>query len=483
MQFKGVPVFVAGDVMLDHYIMGDAGRMSPEAPVPVVQKKAAWSVPGGAANVARGLAWLGCRPSLVGLAGNDTPGQTLRTQIAAEGIKESLVISGARPTTCKTRIIAQGQQLLRVDEESARAPESEEESILRRESRKFMDEARAVVLSDYAKGTLLSDNKGDNLCSFLIEAGIQLGIPILVDPKGIDWDRYRGASCITPNTSEFIQICSSLGLWKKKAEPGARERRTLAEELCGRYEIGHLLLTRGARGMTLYEPGRAPENIRAAMREVADVSGAGDTVIATLAACVAGGMSWHEAAKMANAAAGIAVTKIGASPVSIAELIGAHEQEEPAILGLSELIDKLRCWRNAGQRIVFTNGCFDLLHSGHISLLRQCANLGDRVIVGLNTDASVKGLKGGERPVQDESSRARILAALKYVDAVTLFNEPTPENLIRLVRPDVLVKGRDYKIEEVAGAEFVQSYGGEVVLADLAAGCSTTDMIRRIKGK
>lgn len=483
MDFDGLSILVLGDVMLDYYISGKASRVSPEAPVPIVSRQAAWSVPGGAANVATGLARLGCDAALVGLIGEDGAGETLRQQIAAEGIKTGLVKSRSRPTTCKTRIMAHGQQLLRVDEEKILRPDLEEQVALKLHLEKLLPGCKAIVLSDYAKGALLPGRDGQGLCSLALARARDLAIPVLVDPKGVEWSRYAGAACVTPNTGEFVKVCEAHGLWSGEGEPAAPERRQLAEALCHKFSLGRILLTRGARGMTLYEPGREPVHIRAVSREVADVSGAGDTVIATLAACAASGRDWGESAQLANIAAGIAVTKLGATPVSSAELEQAVAQGSgnPKLFGLPELDEKIRQWRREGQRLVFTNGCFDLLHPGHISLLRQAAAMGDKLIVGLNSDASVKRLKGPQRPIQDEQSRALLLAALQAVDAVILFGEDTPEDLVRAIRPDILVKGSDYKPEEVAGAAFVKSYGGQVRLIELVDGCSTTDLTRRIK--
>lgn len=485
MEFNENKILVLGDVMLDYYITGTARRVSPEAPVPVVTKRNAWSVPGGAANVARGLAHLGCRPSLIGLTGEDSAGETLRQQIAAEGITAGLIKSVHRQTTCKTRILAHGQQLLRVDEETNSGPDLEEQVSIRVNLENALPGSKALVISDYAKGVLLPGKDGVNAATLAINMARASDVPVLVDPKGIDWGRYRGADCVTPNSGEFLKVCEALGLWQGESEPGAAERQRLAEAICSKFDLGCLVLTRGARGMTLYRPGEAPENIRATMREVADVSGAGDTVIATLAACVASGKAWKDACAIANVAAGVAVTKLGAAPVSLGELNRAlaETNENPKLFSVDELRERIRQWRREGQKIVFTNGCFDLLHPGHISLLRQSAAFGDRLIVGLNSDDSVRRLKGPERPIQDEQSRALLLAALQSVDGVVVFDEDTPENLIKAIRPDILVKGSDYRIENVAGAEFVRSYGGQVRLVQLVQGCSTTGIATRIKAR
>lgn len=478
---------VLGDIMLDHYITGKAERMSPEAAVPVLLRQKAWTAPGGAANVARCLSRLGCKARLVSLIGQDSAGAALRQEISGEGIAASLVET-ARPTTCKTRIMAQGKQLLRVDEETIQPPSLEEMVSMRKCLERDLPGCKALILSDYAKGALLRDKDGASVCEAAISMARELGIPVLVDPKGGDWSRYEGAQCITPNLSEFAKICAvSLGSSynESQLDDEARTRQRLAEEICRKFHAERLLVTRGARGMNLFQEGKKPLYIRAARREVADVSGAGDTVIAALAACAAMGMDWEESAEIANQAAGIAVTKVGTAPVSAAELSAAlkEDRENPKLCGWPEIKEKINEWRRQGQKIVFTNGCFDLLHPGHISLLRQSAALGDRLIVGLNSDASVRRLKGPERPLQNERSRALLLGALKDVDAVVIFDQDTPEELIRLVSPDCLVKGSDYRLEDVVGADFVRSRGGRVRLVDIVDGCSTTGIVEKIKGK
>lgn len=479
MDFSGTAILVVGDVMLDRYLAGEVARISPEAPVPVVRLARRWSVPGGAGNVARNLSRLGVDARLAGLVGDDAEGRALREAVAAEGIGDGLTVSRERATTSKTRVLGQGQQLLRLDEERV-APLSAGELLpLRKSIARLLPGCGAVIISDYDKGVFRRGEDGTDLCAEVTAMARDVGIPVLVDPKGEDWSRYRGAACVTPNMAEFRQAC---GL-PAGAHPDAGKRRALAEDLCRKFGFARLLLTRGPRGMILYVPGEEPQRIRAAVREVADVSGAGDTVIAALAACVAGGRPWPESAAVANAAAGVAVGKAGTAPVSMAELNEALRQgmDNPKLYALPALQDKLEEWRRGGERIVFTNGCFDLLHPGHVSLLRKAAALGDRLVVGLNADASVRRLKGPTRPIQNEMSRALLLAALQAVDAVVLFDEDTPERLIHAVCPDVLVKGSDYRVENVVGADFVLGRGGEVHLVDLVDGCSTTGLVRRMQ--
>lgn len=481
MDFTGVRVLVAGDVMLDRYIAGQVRRISPEAPVPVTSVRKRWTAPGGAANVARNLARLGAQAILMGLAGQDEAGEVLRRELATEGIDDRLIYAAARCTTSKTRIIAQGQQLLRLDEEVVAPPRPEEHSELCAKIFELLPSCDAVVLSDYGKGVLMDGGQGGSLCAPVMAAARERGIPVLVDPKGGQWRRYAGAQCVTPNSAEFALAC---GL-EAGETPDRQARETLAGRLREQYGLERVLLTRGSRGMALFAGGEPPCYIRAAVREVADVSGAGDTVIATLAACVARGLDWKESARVANAAAGVAVGKMGTAPVSLAELNQALREnaDNPKLYAGSALLEKLEEWRRGNDSIVFTNGCFDLLHPGHISLIRQCAALGDRLVVGLNTDASVRRLKGAGRPIQNEQSRALLLAELQGVDAVVLFDEDTPLELIRRVRPDVLVKGSDYTVESVVGADLVREYGGHVHLARLVDGCSTTSLVRRMGGE
>lgn len=480
MDFSGLTVLTIGDVMLDQYISGTTRRISPEAPVPVVNRESAWFTPGGAANVARGLAKLGCNSLLVGLAGDDPQGETLRKKLAEERIEALLPVGRQRPTTCKTRVLAGGQQILRIDEEVVNPPAIEERLALLHALERFLPQANAIILSDYAKGVLLRDVHGKSICSTVLEMAKARNIPVLVDPKGADWKRYQGAACVTPNMGEFEQIASAIMPERELKKTG---RAYFAQEICQRFSIDNLLLTCGAEGMILYEKTGRPLRLPAAVREVADVSGAGDTVIATLAACAAAKMDWREGAAIANTAAGIAVGKVGAAPVSMDELDAALNAESvnPRLFRLPRLLEKLDEWRKQGRKIVFTNGCFDLIHPGHIALLQESASLGDKLVVGLNTDASVRRLKGPERPIQNEDSRALVLAALENVDAVVLFDEDTPLELIKAIKPDVLVKGSDYRLENVVGADVVKSYGGTVHLAEIVDGCSTSRIVENVR--
>ncbi len=484
-EFSGARVLVIGDAMLDHYISGEAGRSSPEAPVPVVHTEKSWSVPGGAANVSRCLSRLGCASALMAMPGEDAAGSELLTRLRAEGVENRTVLVRGRSTIRKTRIMARNQQLLRLDEERVAPPDAETASRLLRVLETTLPAYSALIISDYSKGIFLDDGLGRNLCVEAIKQARSLKIPVLVDPKRDDWSIYSGAACITPNMNEFARAAqkalnNSASADKLRAD--GRLRSDAAALLCQKYDIGRILLTRGSAGMSLYDFPAQPLRIRSASREVADVSGAGDTVIATLAACVAKGMSWEVGARIANSAAGVAVGKLGTSPVSLDELNNAlrNDGESPKLYSLPQLREKITEWRRRNERIVFTNGCFDLLHPGHITLLRQCATFGDRLIVGLNSDNSVRRLKGPKRPIQNQESRAMLLGAIRDVDAIVIFDEDTPENLIHDIRPDCLVKGSDYRVEDIVGADFVQSYGGKVHLVDLVEGCSTTNLAARL---
>ena len=466
-SFRGIRILVVGDVMLDRYVHGDVARISPEAPVPVLSVRERADVPGGAANVAANLSGLGCSVALFGITGKDEQAHILDSMLEEMGVENCLVRDGSRPTTTKTRIVAGIQQIVRCDEESSfpAGPEIEDSLFLSLGSR--IPEADAVVLSDYGKGFFRRD-----LARRVIDAAQEGGKPVFVDPKGEDWERYRGADCVTPNEKELFHVP---GEGREKGLSG--HGRTVRQS----FGFRKLLVTRGSKGMILFgEEGEyslpAPR-----VRDVYDVSGAGDTVVSVLAAAVAAGFSWRDAVVLANTAAGVVITKSGTSPVSIEELVSAAKngrgskicsRDEAAALG--------KLWRIRGEKIVFTNGCFDLLHPGHVLLLREAAAEGDRLIVGLNSDESVKKLKGPDRPVLCQEDRAAVLSALDCVDLVVVFPEETPLALIESLQPDVLVKGGDYTPDSVVGRESVEGRGGRVVIVPLLQGKSTTSILRTV---
>lgn len=477
-SFAGATVLILGDVMLDRYIHGRVDRMSPEAPIPVLAIEWENAMAGGAGNVARNVAGLGARAILVGLVGADEAGRELaRLLKLTPRVDARLVTDTSRPTTAKTRFVAGRQQLLRADAEQTAVPAAAGVDALMVEFRRALGEADVVVLSDYAKGVL-----GDALLGQAIAAARQAGKPIVTDPKSRDFTRYRGSSIITPNRSEFA---AASGVHSRDAAAIATGARALIEAA----GIDAILVTRGEDGMSLIagSAGDPALDLATEAREVFDVSGAGDTVVAVLAVARAAGADWAEAARLANTAAGIAVAKAGTAVVYPAELTRAlHATEvlstDAKIVTLDEAMERVALWRARRERVGFTNGCFDLIHPGHISLIGQARAACDRLIVGLNSDASVRRLKGETRPVQNETARAIVLASLAHVDLVVVFGEDTPIELIAALRPDVLVKGADYTVDKVVGSDLVRSYGGRVVLADLVPGQSTTRTVARIAG-
>jgi D-beta-D-heptose 7-phosphate kinase / D-beta-D-heptose 1-phosphate adenosyltransferase len=468
-------MLVVGDVMLDKYIWGEVGRISPEAPVPVVRGIRHDAKPGGAANVAMNIACLGANTVVVGITGRDESGRLLAESLRANGVIPQFVPSDEFETVTKTRILGGSQQMLRLDFERLESIESEALERLVERTLEVLPGCHAVVLSDYAKGVITPA-----VCQALIPAVRKLGIPVLVDPKGPDYSHYRGATTICPNLSELARA----------ARLDAGDLETLlgaAEAMVTELDLEFLTATLSQRGIALIRPGNrfvAP----AQARQVFDVSGAGDTVIAVLALCLASGLQPETAVELANVAAGIVVGKVGTMPVQKHELLAALGPQialhaEDRVLTRGDLLKRIALWRANHERVVFTNGCFDLLHIGHITLLEQARRFGDRLIVAINSDASVSRLKGPSRPIVDENARARVLAALAAVDAVVVFDEPTPLEVIVAVRPDVLVKGGDYQADTIVGAKEVASWGGDVKIVPLVEGFSTTRLIEKGAGR
>jgi D-beta-D-heptose 7-phosphate kinase/D-beta-D-heptose 1-phosphate adenosyltransferase len=472
-SLRRASVLVVGDAMLDRYVYGAVRRISPEAPVPVLAVEREVAMPGGAGNVVRNLTALGAAVAFVSVVGDDQAGSDLTGLIGGQpGVEPWLLVQGGRHTTTKTRFIAGGQHILRADQEVVQPihPRLAERMI------KIASDAVAatavLVLSDYGKGVLAGETPRR-----LIEAAHAAGRRVVVDPKGRDYARYAGADLITPNRAE---------LGEATGMPVDSEEEILAamRALKAAHGFGAVLVTRSEDGMTLLE-GEALHHFPAEAAEVHDVSGAGDTVVATLSAGLAAGLSLPVAARIANIAAGIVVGKVGTAVAREEELLEALTPERGAlrkVMSRSAALEQVERWRRRGWRIGFTNGCFDLLHPGHVHLLEQARSWCDRLVVGLNSDASVRRLKGPGRPIQSEAARAAVLASLATVDCVTVFDEDTPIELIRLLRPDVLVKGADYALSQVVGADLVREYGGEVKLAELLPGNSTTATVARIRG-
>ena len=476
----GHQIIVIGDVMLDRYIWGDVCRISPEAPVPVVRVSQKTEAIGGAGNVAANLAGLGCSVVLIGLRGQDDDGTVLENLCEKSRIQTALFVDKRRATTTKTRIMARKQQLFRLDNEDIHALDDQEKKALLSIFEDKVPLADAVVISDYGKGILQTPG----LCQDLIAICKKFRIPSLVDPKGKDWERYTGATCITPNTSEIETVA---GVPIDHDETAIRD--TVAR-IKKHYKVKCLVMTRGARGMCVADSDDPPVFLATQARDVFDVSGAGDTVISTLCAGIAGGLSFIKAAELANLAAGIVVGKVGTQPVTITELeLSLNRIHQPGIGKLpgdtkldspQSAKTRIDAWKSQGEAVVFTNGCFDLLHPGHVDLLRKARALGKRLVVGLNSDESVTRLKGLTRPILMETDRAAMLSALSCVDLVVIFPEDTPLELLSVLKPDILVKGADYKPDDVVGRDLVESYGGKICLIPLVEGYSTSSIEKRI---
>ena len=467
-------VLVVGDVMVDHYVTGRVQRVSDEAPVPIIHVASERWTAGGAANVAANIAALGGRATLVGLTGGDPAASTLASILStmSDRVDVDLVTEPGRPTTIKTRYMGGQHQIVRVDREQATPVSRITEDRLIAALEDLPDDCGAIMLSDYGKGTLT-----DRVLAAAMAAAAKAGVPVIIDPKRADWTAYAGATVITPNRKE-LQLAIH-------APCANDEECAIAAAAAMQMTGAAILLTRSEQGMSLYRDGKTPLHLSAKAREVFDVSGAGDTVAATFALGVAAGLSHEDAMHAANLAAGIVVGKRGTATPSPAELMAAIDQpgrglsDAPGALTLAQAKTMREAWGREGLTVGFTNGCFDILHAGHISLLRQAAAACDRLIVALNTDASVSALKGPDRPVQSEEARAAVMAAVKGVDAVILFGEPTPLEVIRELQPDVLVKGADYAEDQIVGADIVRANGGRIVRAALVDGQSTTKVIEK----
>jgi D-beta-D-heptose 7-phosphate kinase / D-beta-D-heptose 1-phosphate adenosyltransferase len=451
--------------MLDEYWFGDTTRISPEAPVPVVRARSAEQRPGGAANVALNLASLGAKTALAAVIGADDRGKRLTELIEQRGVRCELVRSAAVPTIYKLRVIARSQQLIRVDAEQSLASCADE---FGKSFAKLVRGVDAVVLSDYAKGTL-------SRVEDLVAACRAAGVPALIDPKGTDFKRYRGAFALTPNRGEFEAVVGACADETELLRKG--------DALCAELDLQALLVTRGEQGMTLFRRAAKPLTLPAQAREVFDVTGAGDTVIALLAAGVAAGLELADAAALANLGAGIVVGRIGVATVTRSELqLAVHRlRSGDGVVLLPELVALVAEAKARGERVVLTNGCFDILHAGHVAYLEEAKSCGDRLVVAVNDDDSVRRLKGPTRPVTGLADRMAILAGLASVDWVVPFAEDTPADLIAKVLPDVLVKGGDWRAEDIAGGDAVRKNGGDVRVLGFKPGRSTSALIEAIR--
>ncbi len=471
----GRTVLVLGDIMFDRYVTGQVRRISPEAPIPVLRYAAARTVLGGAGNVANNIASLGARAILIGTVGDDAHGRDPAGSGVAvpAGITLRTVALPGRGSTLKTRFMTGSHQLLRLDEEDTAPIDDAAADALLDAFAGALADTDVVVLSDYAKGVL-----SDRVLRAAIKLARAAGRPVIADPKRASFAAYHDVNVITPNEHEVAQ---ATGMEVHDDDAAVRAGQIALRDS----GADAILVTRSERGLTLVRRERDPLHLPTEARAVADVSGAGDTLVATFAVMLAGGADIVAAAVAANAAAGVAVGKPGTATVSQTELIAAlHRQEllslDEKIMSWQDAANRLSDWRRGGARIGFTNGCFDLIHPGHVRMLTKARARCDRLVLGLNTDRSVQRLKGPTRPVQTETARATVMASIGAVDLVVLFDEETPMELIRELRPDVIFKGADYRIDQVVGGDFVTSYGGEVGLIDLEEGHSTTNLIRRM---
>lgn len=482
---EGVPVLVAGDVMLDRFVYGHVERISPESPVPVLSVSREEAMPGGAGNTLANLKGLGAKGMILSLAGDDEDGKTLRKMIREMGCDESGLISdGARPTIVKTRYLAGHQQLLRTDHETKLPVSDKAAKELLKRAEGLMKKARALVLSDYGKGLLRKD-----VIAALIAMAKKQDIPVIVDPKGRDFSIYAGADIITPNRKELSDAT------RGAATETDEDIIKAAKEIIAGCTIGAVIATRSKDGISVVSASGEPVHLRGAQDiEVFDVSGAGDSVIATISAALAAGAKLEQAAELANIAGSIVVTKVGTAPIRANELIDAlnegafaYADKKAPLAEWNEGAEQVRRWRAKGLKVGFTNGCFDILHAGHVSYLNAARGQCDRLVVGLNRDESVKLLKGEDRPVHGEEARAAVLAALACVDMVVLFGakeksgDNTAIQLITLLKPDVYFKGGDYTIDQIPEALAVQAGGGRVAIMPAVEGQSTTRSIRKIR--
>lgn len=472
-NFSNARILVIGDLMLDEYLWGNVDRISPEAPVQVVDIRREDLTLGGAGNVIANLTALGGGVDVAGVIGDDPEGEWILGHMKSIGVGQEFIIKqGGRPTIKKTRVIAVSQQVVRIDRETRSPIPARVEGYFIERISENIGQWHVIIISDYGKGLLTK-----SLLERVIQIARENGVMTIVDPKGRDFTKYKGASLLTPNKKEAL-----LAMGIEDAED--YDLKGLGGEMIGRLDLDGLVITLGAEGMYIFSCNTPPRLIPTRAREVYDVSGAGDTVVAAMALCLAGGADLALAAEIANLAAGVVVGKMGTATVSQEEILSYIDKRYTMINKIikshDELLRVLSLHRQRGEKVVFTNGCFDLIHLGHIKLLHESKSFGDVLVVGLNSDDSVRRLKGPLRPCLDEEERMHIIAALDGVDYVTLFSEDTPLDLIKTIQPEILVKGADYNKGDVVGADVVESYGGEVRLVELVESQSTSGLIQKI---
>ena len=472
--FSKCKIVVVGDVMLDVYFMGEVKRLSPEAPVPVVKINAKTHTLGGAGNVSLNLAGLGCRTSLYGVRGDDPAGEQISEILREKGIADHLVVDTKQPTTSKTRIVGQGQQLLRLDEEETWNGSGDLCSRLLDRIIRDLEDADAVILSDYSKGVLSRE-----LTQPVIRKCRKRDIPVLIDPKRVEWERYKGGDCVTPNLSELEDVIG------KTIDGDESMLVEVAQSLRKKYQLSWLVITRGPDGMCLVGDDNEATFIKATAREVYDVSGAGDTVIAAITAGIASGFPKNVAVEIANTAAGIVVGKLGSQPIQLPELetalriseIGSLDADMKKISSFDTAQIQVKGWQAVGDKVIFLQGCFDLFHPGHKHVLRRAKELGGRLVVGLNTDDLVKKIKGTARPILTEKDRADMLTALDSVDLVVSMRDESPMDLIKKLRPDIYINGNNSRLKDIPVCQTVEAYGGEVCQIPMLSGYSTTAIL------
>ena len=472
----GPRVLVVGDLIVDEYLWGAVDRVSPEAPVPVLRVERTENRPGGAANVAMNLQALGATTLCAGVVGDDTAGQRLINALRDRGIDTSaIVIDSTKTTTVKTRCIGGSQQMLRIDHENTRPMQDHRKQLLFESVVEHIGTVDLVIVSDYEKGTL-----SQGLLNAVNSLGRERGVPVLIGPKGEDYSKYRGCTAVMPNLNE-LALATSM--------PVTTDAEVCAagQALLDLVDCDFMVVTRGELGMTLIQqPDLAPVHVRGHLREVFDVTGAGDTALATLGVAFANsGVALVDAVRLANVAGGLAVTSVGAATISPERLrydLGGPSEASPKIVGLDELILRMRHHHEIHETVVFTNGCFDMFHIGHLETIRYAKSQGNILVVAINSDSSTARLKGPRRPIVNHDERADVIAALEHVDYVVVFDDDTPTRLLNSLRPDVLVKGGDYRADDVVGADIMATWGGRVAIAPARAGASTTQLVARIVG-
>ena len=469
-KFSQQMVLVVGDMMVDKYIIGKVDRISPEAPIPVLRQKEVQRKLGGAGNVILNIKSFGAGVRVVGSVGNDSEGVFFRNVLCERGVDDSYLFEEGN-TIIKTRVSAGHQQFIRIDEETIEPPTDTTKNKILDQLEKILQDITVVIVSDYAKGFITED-----IVQAIISEAKKKNIPVLVDPKGKSAGKYRGATAITPNNKEFMDL---VGLNNLPDEDGIRERALC---MCESNDFEYIVFTRSEKGISVIgKNDRQKKDFPAVEKEVIDVTGAGDTVVSAIALALGSGFSIDRCVEIANIAASIVISRFGAAQTTVEEIYTAMNPKSISVLDLEVAFKEIEQLKKRGKRIVFTNGCFDLVHAGHISSFHQALEFGDVLVVGLNSDESIRRIKGDKRPIVGLKDRITLLTALSCVDIVIPFEEDTPQALIEKIKPDVLVKGKDWEGKVVAGAEFVRSYGGKVAFIELEQGLSTTNIIERIK--